>query len=64
MLSVVVATPGLASHATPSRAAVGRTGSARAFAPTMKWDVNIARLGVVSLIKRTRYPDIPDPVKI
>ena len=72
MLSVVVATPGLAAHATPSRAAVGRAGSARAFAPTMKWDVNIApweleyglQRAPVKLPESVREGDPPQPFEV
>ena len=72
MLSVVVATPGLAAHATPSRAAVGRPGSARAFAPTMKWDVNIApweleyglQRAPVKLPESVREGDPPQPFEV
>ena len=69
---MVVATPGLASHATPSRAAVGSTGSARAFAPTMKWDVNIApweldyglQRAPVNLPESVREGDPPQPFEV
>ena len=69
---MVVATPGLAAHATPSRAAVGRPGSARAFAPTMKWDVNIApweleyglQRAPVKLPESVREGDPPQPFEV